>query len=91
MCVDYRAFNKVIMKNWYALPRIDDLFDWLSEAKVFSRINLCLGYYQIQIIGGDEENTTCCARYGSHELFVMPFGLTNAPATFCTFMNDILR
>jgi len=47
MCVDYRALNKVMMKNQYPLLRIDDLFDRLSETKVFSRIDLCLGYYQI--------------------------------------------
>jgi hypothetical protein len=47
MCVDYRAPNKVMVKNWYPLPRIDDLFDRLSGIRVFSRINLHLGYYQI--------------------------------------------
>ncbi len=49
MCVDYRAPNKVMVKNWYPLPRIDDLFDRLSGIRVFSRINLHLGYYQIWI------------------------------------------
>jgi len=47
MCVDYKALNKVTMKNQYSLPRIDDLFDRLSGAKVFNRINLCSKYYQI--------------------------------------------
>jgi len=55
MCVDYKAFNKATVKNRYPLPRIDDLFDCLLEAKVFSRINLCSGYYQIWITKGDEE------------------------------------
>ncbi len=77
------------MKNQYPLPRIDDLFDWLSRAKVFSRIDLCCGYYQIRIAKGDEEKTACHTRYGSYEFLMMPFGLTNAPTTFCTFMNDI--
>jgi hypothetical protein len=44
MCVDNRALNKVIMKNWYPLLRIDDLFDRLSRAKMFNRIDLRSGY-----------------------------------------------
>jgi hypothetical protein len=89
MCVDYRALNKVTVKNRYPLPRIDDLFDQLLGAKVFSRINLRSGYYQIRVVEGDKEKTTCHTRYDSYEFLVMPFGLTNAFATFCTLMNDI--
>jgi hypothetical protein len=65
MCVDYRALNKATVKNRYPLPRIDDLFDRLSGAKVFSRIDLRLGYYQIRIKEGDDKKTTCRTRYGS--------------------------
>jgi hypothetical protein len=65
ICVDYRTFNKVTMKNRYPLPRIDDLFDWLLGAKVFSRIDLHSGHYQIQIAKGDEEKTACHTKYGS--------------------------
>jgi hypothetical protein len=89
MCVNYKALNKATTKNRYPLPRIDDLFDRLSGAKVFSRIDLHLRYYQIRISEGDEEKTACRTRYGSYEFLVMPFGLTNAPTTFCTLMNDI--
>ncbi len=91
MCVDYKALNKAMVKNRYPLPRINDLFDRLSRTKVFSRINLHSGYYQIRIVERDEENIACHTRYGSYEFLVMPFGLTNAPITFCTLMNDIFR
>jgi hypothetical protein len=91
MCVDYRALNKVTVKNQYPLPRIDDFFDRLSRAKMFNKIDLRLGYYQIRIAEGDDENIAYCTSYGSYKFMVMPFGLTNAPATFCTLMNDIFR
>jgi hypothetical protein len=91
MCVDYKALNKVTVKNSYPLPRINDLFNRLLGAKLFSRINLHSRYYQIRIAKRDEEKTTCRTRYGSYELLVMPFGFTNAPTTFCTLMNDIFR
>ncbi len=91
MCVDYKALNKATMKNRYPLPRVNDLFDRLSGAKVFSRIDLLSWYYQIRITKGDEEKIAYHIRYGSYEFLVMPFGLTNAPATFCTLMNDIFQ
>jgi hypothetical protein len=89
MCVDYKALNKAMMKNQYPLLRIDDFFDCLSGAKVFSRIDLRSGYYQIRIAEGDEEKIAYRTRYGSYEFMVMPFGLTNAPTTFCILMNNI--
>ncbi len=91
MCVDYKAFNKATMTNQYPLPCIDDLFDRFLGVKVFSRINLPLGYYQIRITEGDKEKITCCTRYGSYEFLVMLFKFPTTPATFCTLMNDIFQ
>ncbi|XP_060196336.1 uncharacterized protein LOC132625764 [Lycium barbarum] len=91
LCIDYRALNKVTVKNKYPIPLIADLFDRLGQAKVFTKMDLRKGYYQVRIAEGDESKTTCVTRYGAFEWLVMPFGLTNAPATFCTLMNKLFH
>jgi len=87
LCIDYRQLNKVTVKNRYSLPRIDDLFDQLKGAKVFSKINLRSGYYQMRIKWKDVTKTTFRTRYGHFEFLVLPFGLTNAPTLFMDLMN----
>ena len=49
MCIDYRQINKMMVKNKYPLPRIEDLFDLLKGAGVFSKIDLRSGYYQLRV------------------------------------------
>jgi hypothetical protein len=89
MCGDYRNLNNVTIKNKYALPRIQDLFDQVRGAGVFSKIDLRLGYHQIKIKKEDVLKTAFVPRYGHHEYLVIPFGLTNAPAIFMNLMNKI--
>jgi len=87
MCVDYRLLNAVTIKNKYPLPRIDILFDQLTKAKVFSKIDLRSGYHQIKIRPEDVPKTAFSTRYGLYEYLVMSFGMTNAPAHFMYRMN----
>ncbi|XP_070004507.1 uncharacterized protein [Nicotiana sylvestris] len=89
LCMDYRALNKIIVKNKYPIPLMADLFDRLGGATVFTKINLKTGYWQVRIAEGDEYKTIYVTRYGSYDFLVMPFGLTNAPSTFCTLMNQV--
>ena len=85
MCIDYRQINKVTVKNKYPLPRIEDLFDQLKGAGVFSKIDMRSGYYQLRVKDVNMPKTT----FGHYVFLVMPFGLPNAPTAFMDLMNRV--
>lgn len=87
---DYRKLNAITVKNRYPIPRITDLIDSLSQAKIFTKVDLRWGYNNVRIKEGDEWKTAFITHRGLYEAKVMYFGFSNAPATFQAMMNEIL-
>jgi hypothetical protein len=89
LCVDYRRLNEVTIKNNYPLPKIEDLFDQLNGAKVFSKVDRRSGYHQLKVRESDIPKSAFTTRYRLFEYTVMSFSLTNAPAYFMNIMNKV--
>ncbi|WVZ94416.1 LOW QUALITY PROTEIN: hypothetical protein U9M48_040309 [Paspalum notatum var. saurae] len=87
LCVDYRPLNAVTIRTNTLCHTLT--FCLITGAKVFSKIDLRSGYYQIKIKEEDIPKTAFSTRYGLYEYLVMSFGLTNAPAFFMYMMNSV--
>ena len=91
MCITYRKLNKVTIKNKYPLPHINNIFDQLQEASIFSNIDLQLWYHRLRIKEVDIPKTTfkiCCGHY---EFVIMSFGLINTIIAFMDLMNKVSK
>ena len=81
----------VTIKNRYPLPRIDDLFDQLRGARVYSKIDLRTCYHQLRVREADIPKTMFRARYRHFEFIVMLFGLTNTPSALMDLMYRVFQ
>ena len=91
LCIDYRQWNRVMIRNRYPLPRIDDLFDQSRGARVYSKIDLRTGHHQLKVRETDIPKTAFRMRYGHYEFTVMPSGLMNALAAFMDLVHRVFQ
>ena len=88
--MDYRKLNHVTVKDSYPIPRIDESLDSLSGAKCFSTLDLCSGYWQVELDQEAKEKSAFVVRGGLYQWTVIPFGLCNAPSTFERLMENVM-
>ena len=91
ICVDYRELNKVTKKHAHPLPNTQDEIQRASGHKYYAFLDLENGFWQIRMHEDDSEKTAFVTPFGIYQWLVMPFGLCNAPATFQSFMEEVLQ
>lgn len=87
--VDYRALNRISKTNNAHIPRTDEMFDGIGQAKFFMKLDLKTGFHQIRVREEGIKKTAFITEYGHFEFIKMPMGFYIAPATFHALMNSI--
>jgi hypothetical protein len=90
-CVDYRRVNALMRKDSHPLPLPESMFAQLTGAKLFSKLDLTKGFYQIGLDPACREFLAFSTPDGPKQWKVMPFGIANAPATFQREMQRIFK
>ncbi|CAF4743200.1 unnamed protein product, partial [Rotaria sp. Silwood2] len=89
-CIDYRRLNAITIKDAFPLPRIDEIFDQLSDAVYYTKFDFKSGYFQVPLSKEDRPKTAFSTRDNHYQFTVLPQGITNGPATFQRIINHIL-
>jgi hypothetical protein len=90
VCINYRALNKITIKNHYPIPLVTNTLAKLFQAKIFIKLDVVAAFNQIHIKEGKEWLIAFNTRYGQFKYLVMPFGLCNTPGTFQSYINNLI-
>ena len=89
-CIDYQKLNALTKKDQYLLSLIDKTLAWISQAKIFIKLDICQAFHCIHMDPESEKLTTFRTCYESYKCKVLPFDLTNESATYQRYINDVL-
>ena len=88
-CVNYKGLNAITVKNCYPLSLISEIFNYLSCAKIFMKLNIISAFNRLWIKKEDEVFIAFCTCFNLFKYLIMLFGLCNRPASFQKYINDI--
>ena len=91
ICIDFRKLNTISEFDAYPMPRIENLLEKIGAAKCITTLDLCKGYWQVQLEESNQHYTAFRNPAGLYQFTVMPFGLHGGPATFQRLMNQVLQ
>ena len=81
-CIDYRRLNSITIKDAFPLPRIDEIFDQLTDAKYYTKFDFKSGYFQVPLSKEDRPKTAFSTRDNHYQFTVLPQGITNVQQHF---------
>lgn len=91
MCIDFTNINRACPKDYFPLPRIDQMVDSVAGHELLSFLDAFFGYNQIILAEEDRVHTSFIIEYGTHRYWVMPFGLKNAEATYQRMVIEVFK